>query len=115
MSKGMPNDIIATTTPTISNVPLAETSPAVIDGGELPFVSTLSPQNKPTTTADCVIGGCSSQLCLDVLENDMVTTCEWREHYACYRTAVCEPQINGHCGWTKDKEFTQCLVEKEVM
>lgn len=54
----------------------------------------------------CVITGCSSQLCA---EEDMVSTCEYRESYACYKTATCERQADGKCGWTETTELTQCL------
>jgi hypothetical protein len=59
----------------------------------------------------CYIGGCSNQLCTD--SNEMVSTCEWRESYACYRTATCERQQSGQCGWTETSELKSCLREAE--
>ena len=61
-------------------------------------------------TGSCVIGGCSSQLCVDSAHGDVVSTCEYREEYACYKTAICERQSTGQCGWTKLKELNQCLA-----
>jgi eight-cysteine-cluster-containing protein len=59
--------------------------------------------------AGCFVGGCSSQVCSD--RNDFpVTTCEWREQFACYRTATCERQSNGQCGWTMTSALQQCLA-----
>ena len=55
----------------------------------------------------CYIGGCSAQLCSD--QPDMVSTCEFREQYACYQTAVCERQVSGQCGWTETTELRACL------
>lgn len=55
----------------------------------------------------CYVGGCSSQVCSD--KPDMVSTCEWREAYACYSGATCERQSNGACGWTMDAELIACL------
>ena len=55
----------------------------------------------------CYIGGCSSQLCSDT--PDMVSTCEWREAYACYQGARCERQATGACGWTPTPQLTACL------
>ena len=55
----------------------------------------------------CYVGGCSSQVCSD--QEGVVTTCEWREEYACYQDATCERQADGQCGWTQDEELTQCL------
>lgn len=61
----------------------------------------------PSTKGQCRPGGCSGQLCTD--KPDMVTTCEWREEYACYQSATCERQPSGECGWTETNELRQCL------
>jgi hypothetical protein len=60
----------------------------------------------------CVIAGCSSQLCMSAeeSENSGITTCEFRAEYACYKSAVCEPQANGSCGWTPSDSLQQCLA-----
>ncbi|MDB5244198.1 MAG: hypothetical protein JWN18_68 [Parcubacteria group bacterium] len=55
----------------------------------------------------CYVGGCSSQLCTD--QPAMVSTCEYTDAYACYKTAVCERQKNGACGWTDSVELRSCL------
>lgn len=55
----------------------------------------------------CYIGGCSSQVCSD--EEGVSSTCEFREEYACYRTAKCERQATGQCGWTETSELSMCL------
>jgi hypothetical protein len=57
----------------------------------------------------CVVGGCSSQLCVDAAGETPITTCEWREEYACYRSAVCERQSDGSCGWTMTDDLKACL------
>lgn len=59
--------------------------------------------------AACVVGGCSGQLCV-APGDDAVTTCEWRDEYACYQTAECTLQANGECGWTKSDELMECLA-----
>jgi eight-cysteine-cluster-containing protein len=56
----------------------------------------------------CYIGGCSGQVCSD--RNDIVTTCEWRDVYGCYRSARCEQQSDGACGWTPTPELNACLA-----
>lgn len=61
-----------------------------------------------TPQAACYRGGCSGQLCTD--KPDMVSTCEWREEYACYKDAVCERQANGQCGWTESAALNACLM-----
>jgi hypothetical protein len=40
----------------------------------------------------------------------MASTCEYRAEYACYRTAVCERQSNGACGWTENAALKACLA-----
>lgn len=54
----------------------------------------------------CRRTGCSGQICSD---EDVITTCEWREEYACYRSASCERQADGECGWTMTDELRMCL------
>lgn len=67
----------------------------------------------PIVTGGCMVGGCSSQLCVDIKDEDgAVTTCEYREEYACYQTASCERQTSGQCGWTESKELNSCLLNK---
>jgi hypothetical protein len=56
----------------------------------------------------CRVGGCSGQLCVGPGEPD-ITTCEWRDEYACYRSAECRVQANGRCGWTQTPELLACL------
>ncbi len=68
---------------------------------------------KATVGAGCMIGGCSSQLCVDTSGGDVVSTCEWRESYACYQTATCEKQSNGQCGWTETNELSACLADSD--
>lgn len=62
----------------------------------------------PDTAGKCYVGGCSSQLCTD--QPNMASTCEYRDEYACYQTAVCERQTSGECGWTETAALTACLA-----
>lgn len=59
-----------------------------------------------TQLTACRATGCSSQLCA---EEDMVTTCEYKDEYACYKSAKCERQKDGKCGWTSSVALTTCL------
>ena len=71
---------------------------------------------KPITGSGCVVGGCSGQLCSESSgENGggLVSTCEWREEYGCYRNARCEKQQNGQCGWTQTTTLLSCLKNPE--
>ncbi len=56
----------------------------------------IKPQN------DCYVSGCSGQICSE--DPDVITTCEWRDEYACFQGATCERQSNGSCGWTGVEE-----------
>lgn len=59
----------------------------------------------------CAVAGCSGQLCVSVEEAEsIVTTCEFRPEYACYREAHCGPQADGKCGWTETPELRRCLA-----
>ena len=64
------------------------------------------PPPPPGNLAECKPTGCSGQICSD---EDVITTCEYREEYACYQTAVCERQTSGECGWTETEELKTCL------
>lgn len=71
-------------------------------------------QEPPTGGAPmeaCVPAGCSNTLCVSASEaGDTMTTCEWRDEYACYQSATCERQADGACGWTMTDELQACLA-----
>ncbi len=73
-----------------------------------PVPSTCTPAQRR-----CVAGGCSGQLCIEEGSNSGITTCEWREEYACYRNAECRRQSNGQCGWTQTSTLTQCIANAQ--
>jgi hypothetical protein len=81
----------------------------VCESGQRPFVDACGcgcvAEPKPVT---CRVGGCSGQLCVGAGEPD-VSTCEWRDEYACYRSAACAPQASGRCGWTQTDDLRRCL------
>lgn len=64
----------------------------------------------PKIAKGCVVGGCSSQLCVEE-GRDVVSTCEWSEKYSCYQKAKCERQSSGQCGWTETKELLMCIEQ----
>ncbi len=57
----------------------------------------------------CYVGGCSSEICSD--RPDAVSNCMYTESYACYKTARCERQTAGACGWTETAELKMCLAK----
>jgi hypothetical protein len=64
------------------------------------------PPAPPPDGDGCQVGGCSGQICAD---HSVITTCEWRDAYACYWSATCERQADGACGWTQTDELAACL------
>ncbi len=70
----------------------------------------------PTATVPpagkCYVGGCSSQLCSD--QPNMVSTCIYRSEFACYKTAQCERQSSGQCGWTPTNALNMCVKNAQA-
>jgi eight-cysteine-cluster-containing protein len=60
------------------------------------------------TGQGCMRTGCSGHLCTEEGEQT-VSTCQWKDEYACYKTARCEKQPDGNCGWTQSETLTTCL------
>jgi hypothetical protein len=60
----------------------------------------------PPGQKPCMKTGCSSQVCSD---QEVITTCEYRTEYDCYKRAACERQRNGECGFTMTRELSECL------
>jgi hypothetical protein len=76
------------------------------NAGEYRVPVTFS-KGKTAGKLSCIITGCSNQLCSDT---EAASTCIYREEYACYRTAKCERQADGQCGWTETAELKSCLA-----
>lgn len=57
----------------------------------------------------CMKTGCSGQVCSD---KEVITTCEYRTEYDCYKKATCERQANGDCGFTQTPELVACLKRR---
>jgi eight-cysteine-cluster-containing protein len=72
--------------------------------GEAAGMPCVSP---PKKEEECRPTGCSGQICAD---HAVVTTCEWREEYACYRLSRCERQADGGCAWVPTPELAACLA-----
>lgn len=70
------------------------------------FSQTAEYQEPEPPQTECIVTGCSGQVCAS---EEMTTTCEYKEEYACYEQARCEVQESGECGWTFTDEFNQCV------
>ncbi len=101
------------------NFELPDQTPPPSTTTSSPILTSPTPTPRPTPPAPsrpapskgaCVPAGCSSQLCVDADEaSGTVSTCEFRDIYACYRTARCERQTTGDCGWTQTAALKACL------
>lgn len=67
------------------------------------------PSPKVIVSKGCIVGGCNGELCSEKTD-EMNSICIARPEFQCYRTAVCERQPNGGCGWTKTRDLTNCLA-----
>jgi eight-cysteine-cluster-containing protein len=60
----------------------------------------------------CVKGGCSGQLCGEKEVVDKIfTDCMFRVEYECFAKTKCERQPDGRCGWTPNREYSQCRAK----
>ncbi len=61
---------------------------------------------------ECIISGCSGQVCAP---EPVTTTCEWTEAYACYAYSECGNYgPNGSCGWAQTDLYLECLADAVV-
>ena len=61
----------------------------------------------PPVSGKCFIGGCSSEICSG--QAGAVSSCIYKAEYACYKTAKCERQSDGACGWTATTALKTCI------
>lgn len=100
--------------------PVMESYPRQCRAGNKTFIEKINENksngnvNEPAISPDCKIAGCSGQLCVNADGGDIITTCEYRAEYICYKSARCEKQSNGACGWTETVELLQCLLNLEI-
>lgn len=112
--------------------PVAETFPqqcrtpdgrVFVNPAQVEFATSTEPVTTPTSTPEttpivaggCATAGCSNELCVEESEAaNIVTTCVYRAEYACYRSARCERQQTGRCGWTQTAALRACLANPPV-
>lgn len=59
----------------------------------------------------CMVGGCSGEVCADQTEAaNLVSNCIYMPQFACYKTARCEKQTDGKCGWSQTAELQACIA-----
>lgn len=81
-------------------------APAHVQGQEISL--------QGTPGSGCKIMGCSGQICGNAGDEETMTTCEYKDEYACYgRHSRCEIQDNGECGWSDTRMLQMCLGTSE--
>jgi eight-cysteine-cluster-containing protein len=68
-----------------------------------------APAAPDTDQSACAPTGCSGIVCAPV-GDEVITTCEYRPEYDCYKQATCERQPGGECGWTPTAALDACLA-----
>jgi hypothetical protein len=65
---------------------------------------------------DCVTAGCSGTICGDPEEvSDILTSCEYRSEYACYKQhGICERDANDQCGWRDSQALKDCIATESM-
>jgi len=86
--------------------PSSATPAPSIAGTASPAVSVAAVQCR--SDADCVVSGCSGQVCQSKTTEPAVTTCEYTDEYACYKPEGCLCQ-EGSCAWSDST--VQCIRE----
>ncbi len=73
-----------------------------------------NPLENKDSSIKCVTGGCNGETCKDENAEQILTACVWFPQYACYKTAKCEVQNDGKCGWTLTAELNSCLSKYQT-
>ncbi|MDP3645643.1 MAG: hypothetical protein Q8R25_00995 [bacterium] len=59
----------------------------------------------------CAIAGCSGEICTEASEaSGVVSACVYLPEFSCYKTARCERQGDGKCGWLQTTELSTCIA-----
>jgi len=70
-----------------------------------------SGQASKKLNTSCVVNGCNGEICQNKNDEPVSSICLWKEKFVCYKTAKCEVQKDGTCGWTMDQNLTSCLSQ----
>ncbi|MCK4529404.1 eight-cysteine-cluster domain-containing protein [candidate division WOR-3 bacterium] len=60
-----------------------------------------STDGKCSSDSDCIVGGCSAQVCQSKYEKSIITTCEWRDCYNAKEYNLKCKCVKGGCQWSK--------------
>jgi len=78
------------------------------------FPTDSQPEITPRKETDkkCKIGGCNGEICQNADDEDIMSICQYKDEFACYKNTDCTVQSDGNCGWTQSEELVNCLNEK---
>lgn len=94
----------------MKNLLFVSSSALVVIAFALLISFTISKRYKSDLSVNgCKIGGCNGEICQEADEETIASICIYDPKYDCYKSAVCEKQAGGNCGWTRTEEFTKCL------
>ncbi len=60
-----------------------------------------STDGKCSSDSDCIMGGCSAQVCQSKYEESITTTCEWRDCFDAIKYGLKCRCIDGRCQWSE--------------
>lgn len=64
-----------------------------------------------TPPVSCVVGGCSSELCLPEGQGDIASPCWYAEWFKCLQFSQCGAYgADGGCAWAKTPGFEKCMA-----
>ena len=79
------------------------------------FVNQHQTAPTPPREAGCVPAGCSKEVCVDASRaSEIVTSCVYLPQFECYKTARCERQADGRCGWTETAQLKACIANSPM-
>jgi eight-cysteine-cluster-containing protein len=58
--------------------------------------------------ADCMVGGCSNELC-GLRGEELVSTCVWKPEFTCFEKTKCGC-VDGQCAWKHNEVFDACTA-----
>lgn len=70
-------------------------------------------ETRKDVVKECLVGGCNSEICAEVSEEPKASICIYSPKFECYKSATCERQVDGECGWAQTPELIKCLADHQ--
>ena len=74
---------------------------------------TTQPDGGALAVDGCKVAGCSDEMCIDE-DDEVYTSCEWKEEFVCYQSATCGRQADGQCNWISTPQLQACLIQNQT-